>query len=130
MQKIEDWIKNNLPWLAAVTGAVAAFFVGRKSVPGVGPGIAELRADNEQLRQLVEQLRSQLKQLGELNRIGTEQQQQLSDQLRNARQSLELERANLEQNRLEIDKLRESHQRLRDIINSHREELEAIQIDS
>ena len=128
MRKIWNWIKKYAHIIVLAIGGVIGFIVGRKSVPSVGQGIAELRADNEQLREYVEQLRGQLDSLRELNRISTEQQRNIEHQLGVAREALERERENLEQGRLEIGQLRESHQRLRNLIETHRAELENIQV--
>ena len=113
-----EWIKKNLPWLAAVLAALAGFLVGRRTV-GTSSDFAKLRADNDKLIDQIRQLESELGKLAELNRENETELERIGKQLREAEFLVEQSRITLEGSGEDLDGLRETNQRLADWISTY-----------
>jgi len=113
-----EWIKKNIPWLAAVLAALAGFIVGRRTV-GTSSDFAKLREDNSKLVDQIRQLESELGKLAELNRENETELERIGKQLREAEFLVEQSRLTLEGSGEDLDGLRETNQRLADWISTY-----------
>jgi uncharacterized coiled-coil DUF342 family protein len=128
-EKIGKWLKDWWGVIASAALFIVGFFVGRGRRGGTDLDIAKLRADNDELRETVRELRGQADAYRELDTENQRELEELETHLAEAERAVRLLRQELEQGGEDIAELGETNQRLREYIEKYGSRLREIKGD-
>jgi len=125
--KIGKWLKD---WWGLIAGAVlfiVGFFVGRGRRSGTHSDIEKLRADNEELREQIRELRGTADRLRQIDGERRDELEELEVHLAEAERAAAILRSELERGGDDIGELGETNRRLGEYVERYGARLREIE---
>lgn len=122
--KIKEWFKKYFHWIVIPITVIISFICGRKSLHATHADIERLRNSLAELTEQLQEARRTIDDLRAIERLKDTEYNKLRGLIEADRLEIDRAREQVEEGRTDLDTLEQANKRLRELIEQHRKELE------